>query len=59
MNRSDYIEKPKVMIDDGIKKGIYEVTTDSTLQDLKRFQNFLYRNFKDYENYKIYPHNNQ
>ena len=59
MNRSDYIEKPEVMIDSGIKKGIYEVTTDSTLQDLKRFRDFLYRNFKDYENYKIYPHNSQ
>ena len=31
MNRSDYIEKPEVMIDDDIKKGIYEVTTHSTL----------------------------
>ena len=44
MNRSDYIEKIEVIIDDGIRKGIYEVTTDSTLQDLKRFQDFLYRN---------------
>ena len=31
MNRSDYIEKPEVMIDNDIKKGIYEVTTHSTL----------------------------
>ena len=44
MHRSDYIEKIEVIIDDGIRKGIYEVTTDSTLQDLKRFQDFLYRN---------------
>ena len=31
VNRSDYIEKPEVMIDNDIKKGIYEVTTHSTL----------------------------
>ena len=60
MNRSDYIEKLEVIIDDGIKKGIHEVTTDSTLQDLKRFQDFLYINFREYERYKImYPKNNR
>ena len=40
------------MIDDRIKKGIYEVTNDSTLQDLKHIQDFLHRNFKEYEHYK-------
>ena len=48
------------MIDDGIKRVIYEVRIDYTLQDFKRLQNFLYRNFKENEHYKrMYPHNNQ
>ena len=60
MKRSDYIEKLEVMIEDGVKMGIYEVTTDSTLQYLRRFQDFLYRNFREYEHCKtMYPHNNQ
>ena len=49
MNRSDYIEKLKVMIDARIRKDIYEVTNDSTLQGLKRFQDFLHRNLRGYE----------
>ena len=49
MNRPDYIEKLKVMIDARIRKGIYEVTNDSTLQSLKRFQDFLDRNLRGYE----------
>ena len=49
MNRSDYIEKLKVMIDAKIRKGIYEMTNDSTLQGLKRFQDFLHRNLRGYE----------
>ena len=49
MNRSDYIEKLKVMIDARIRKGIYEVTNDSTLQGLKCFQDFLHRNLRGYE----------
>ena len=48
------------MIDDGIKNKIYEETTDNTLKDLKNFQDFLYRNFKDYENYdEMRPVSNQ
>ena len=39
------------MIDNGIKNEIYEETADNTLKDLKTFQEFLYRNSKDYENY--------
>ena len=34
-----------------IKNKIYEETADNTLKDLKNLQEFLYRNFKDYENY--------
>ena len=29
--------------------GVYMVTKDRTLEDLKFFRNFLYRNFKKYE----------
>ena len=46
MNRSDYIGKLETMIHEGILKGTYEFTEDNTLSDLKRFQDFLYRNFK-------------
>ena len=34
-----------------IKNKIYEETADNTLKDLKNLPEFLYRNFKDYENY--------
>ena len=60
MDKCDYIQKLEDMIEEGISKGTYERTDDTTLQDLKRFQDFLYRNFYYYINYqKIYPHSNQ
>ena len=62
IDKSDYTQKLEDMIEQGISKGTYERTDDNTLQDLKRFQDFLYRNFYNYENYdKItrYPHSNQ
>ena len=35
-------------------------TEDNTLRDLKHFQDFLYRNFKNNEHYnKMYPTSNQ
>ena len=34
------------MSQEGIKDGIYEETEDTTLNNLKRFQDFLSRNFK-------------
>ena len=40
------------MIDDDIIKSTYVETTDNTLKELSRFQDFLYRNFHDYERYK-------
>ena len=46
MNKNDYV---KIMIDKGIQDGVYTKTEDNTLQDLKRFQDFLYRNFSKYE----------
>ena len=34
------------MIDEGIADGIYEPASDTTLSDLKKFNNFLYRHFR-------------
>ena len=64
MNRSDYIEKLERMIEEGVKKGTYKKTEDTTLQDLKKFQKFfvqeLYRNFtaKLYGTAKTHKFNN-
>ena len=51
MNKTDYNNIMEKMIDDGIKNKIYEETIDNTLKDFKNFQDFLYSNFKYYENY--------
>ena len=60
MDKSYYIQKLEDMIEEGINKDTYERTDDTTSQDLKRFQDFLYRNFYNYENYhKMHPHSNQ
>ena len=48
------------MIEEGVKNGTYKKTEDTTLQDLKKFQDILYSNFYTYEHYKsMYPHSNQ
>ena len=47
MKKEDYYKKLQEMIDDGIAKGIYTPTKDTTLSDLNNFQSFLRRNFKD------------
>ena len=48
------------MIDKEIKDKVYEEATDNTLEDLKLFQSFLYRNLSKYEHYKeMYPSSNQ
>ena len=60
MNRSDYIEKREGMIEKGVKKSTYKKTEDTTLQDLKKFQDFSYRNFDTYKHCKyMYPHGNK
>ena len=60
LDKSDYIQKQKDMIEEGISKGTYERTDDTNLLDLKIFQDSLYRNFYNYEHYhKMYPHSNQ
>ena len=49
------------MINDGIHDGIYKVTVDNTLDYLKTFKSFLYRNFYGkYEHYeKMLPKSSQ
>ena len=38
--KSDNQNKMQHMINDGIRDGIYKVTIDNTLDDLKTFKNF-------------------
>ena len=52
MNLSGYSKKLQNMIDEGIENGVYIVTEDKTLEDLKLFHSFLYCNFKKYEHYE-------
>ena len=53
MKKPDYVTKLDTMIDDGIMRG-------NTLKELSRFQDFLYRNFHNYERYKdMQPDSNQ
>ena len=53
LKRGDYDKKLQNMIDEGITNGTYAPTADTTLNDLKKFQDFLRRNFKDkFDRYK-------
>ena len=52
MKKSYYVTKLDTLIDDGIMKGTYVKTTDDKLTELSQFQDFLYRNFHNYECYK-------
>ena len=45
--RSTYIDKLQSMNDEGISDGKYEPTSDTALSDLKTFQDFFYRSFKN------------
>ena len=51
MDRIDYNNIIQKKIVHGTKKYIYEETADNTLIELKNFQDFLYRDLKDYKNY--------
>ena len=51
LDHKDYMYKLETMVTDGIKNGTYIKTQDRTIKYLKRFQQFLYRNFKNYEKY--------
>ena len=60
MDKVPYVSKLNEMIQGGIKDGIYEETEDTTLKELKRFQDFLSRNFKKNDKYtEMYPSSNQ
>ena len=60
MKKSGYVTKLDTMIDDGIIKGTYVETTDNTLKELLRFQDFLHRYYHNYECYKgMKPDSNQ
>ena len=43
----NYAKKLQNMIDEGITNGTYAPTADTTLNDLKKFHDFLHRNFQD------------
>ena len=48
------------MIEDGITEGNYIETSNNTLCDLKRFQDFLYRHFHKHKDYEaMRPGSNQ
>ena len=53
MNKNDYVKKMQEMIDKWIPERVYAKTEDNTLQDLKQFQDFLYRNFSKFEKYML------
>ena len=60
MNKVDYVKKVNRMINEGIRQGKYEMTTDTTHKDLEKFQSFLYRNFKSHPSYNdMRPVSNQ
>ena len=60
INKVDYVKKVNGMINKGIQQGKYEITTDTTHEDLGKFQSFLYRNFKSHPRYNdMRPVSNQ
>ena len=61
MKRGDYDKKLQGMIDEGITNGTYAPTADTILNDFKKFQDFLRRNFKGkFDRYKdMRPVSNQ
>ena len=60
MDSNKYYKKLETMLKEGIKKGMYKETTDTTLLDFKLFQEFLYCDYKDYKDYEkmrpVYNH---
>ena len=41
LNKIDFIEKLENMVIEGIDKGLYTLTEDNTIKDLKNFKQFL------------------
>ena len=59
MDKNYYVKKMPEMIDKGIQDEVYSKTGDNTLQDLKCFHDFLYRNFSKYEKHNdVLPSSN-
>ena len=60
MKKRVTLKKIETMIEARIKNGTYAEADDTTMKDLKRFQDFLRRHFKKYEHYtEIYPESNE
>ena len=60
INKQDNIQKLEDMLNEGIKRGKYERSTDTTKQDLKTFQSFLHRNFTNHLSHdNMRPKSNQ
>ena len=60
MHKTDYVTKIETMIEEGIKNATYAETDDTTMQDLKRFQDVLRQNCKKYEHCnEMYPESNE
>ena len=51
MYKNNCVKKMQEMMDKIIPDGVYAKIEDNTLQNLKHFQDFLYRNFSKFENY--------
>ena len=53
IDKNYYVKKIQQMINNEIQDGVYAKTEDTTLLDLKHFQDYPYRNFSKYENIMI------
>ena len=51
LNKFGYINKVNIIFNEGITNWKFLKTGDTTNVDVKRFQDFLYRNFKDQKYY--------
>lgn len=49
IKRSECFKKLRDIIDEGIQHGVCIIAEDRTLEDVKLFRSFLYRNPKKYE----------
>ena len=54
MDKTDYIQKTENLLNHGIQDGKYVGSEDNTLKDLRNFQTFLYRNFKNQQKSEDY-----
>ena len=51
MNKVDYVENVNSIINESIRQGKYKMNTNTTHEDLEKFQSFLYCNFKSHPRY--------